>query len=123
MGLFDWFSSSSDSSKSSATGVNNIPAPRSDASVNAPPPDLHRRVADFVREAPNAKYTFDSRASLDRDAPDAELCRFTPDGGRSCIKLSMHSAALFKSMQGLGFYCALPAEPHRTDMECNRLPR
>lgn len=23
----------------------------------------------------------------------------------------------------LGFYCALPAEPHRTDMECNRLPK
>lgn len=53
----------------------------------------------------------------------------------------MHSAALFKSMQALGalreftfnfaslqtywfigFYCALPAEPTRTHMECNRLP-
>ncbi|RSH93911.1 hypothetical protein EHS25_006563 [Saitozyma podzolica] len=122
MGLLDSFSSSSSASGStSAKGVNDIPAPRSDSSVNAPPPEQHRRVVDFVREAPSAKYTFDSRAN--REDPDAELCRYNPDGGRSCIKLAMHSAALFKSMQALGFYCALPAEPTRTHMECNHIPR
>ncbi|OCF55907.1 hypothetical protein L486_06663 [Kwoniella mangroviensis CBS 10435] len=70
-------------------GVNDIPAPRSDASVNAPPPEQHRRVADFVNEAPNARYTFDSRRNA--DAADAELCRITPQGGKSCIKASLTS--------------------------------
>ncbi|GFZ45786.1 hypothetical protein JCM24511_03516 [Saitozyma sp. JCM 24511] len=50
MGLLDSFSSSSSASGStSAKGVNDIPAPRSDSSVNAPPPEQHRRVVDFVR--------------------------------------------------------------------------
>lgn len=31
------------------------------------------------------RYTFDSRAN--RENPDAELCRMTPDGGRSCVKV------------------------------------
>ncbi|ALO60415.1 hypothetical protein CNB04245 [Cryptococcus deneoformans JEC21] len=115
MGFFDLFSSSS------VVPVNtDIPKPRSDASVNAPPPDQHKTVAQFIQEAPAAKYFFDSRRN--EDQADTELCRLTPNGGRSCVKVAMHSAALFKSMQSLGFYCALPAEPTRTHMECNRLP-
>ena len=46
MGLFDWFSPSSSSTVKS---MNDIPAPMSDAAVNAPPPDQHKRVIDFVR--------------------------------------------------------------------------
>ncbi|WVR05430.1 hypothetical protein IAU60_002445 [Kwoniella sp. DSM 27419] len=109
------------SSESSHKGVNDIPAPRSDAMANAPPPEQHKTVAGFVQEAPNARYTFDSRRNA--DAEDTELCRITPQGGKSCIKLAIASAALFKSMQSLGFYCALPAEPTRTHMECTRIPR
>ncbi|WWD15620.1 hypothetical protein CI109_100042 [Kwoniella shandongensis] len=135
MGVFDTFNTSSTSSSSptnatitpsaygdnSAKGVNDIPPPRSDASVNAPPPEQHKRVADFVNESPNARYVFDSRRNGDK--AETELCRVTPQGGMSCIKVAVQSAALFKSMQGLGFYCALPAEPTRTHMECNRIPR
>jgi hypothetical protein len=33
----------------SAKGVNDIPAPRSDASVNAPPADQHKSVMAFVK--------------------------------------------------------------------------
>ncbi|WWC69206.1 uncharacterized protein I206_103143 [Kwoniella pini CBS 10737] len=117
MALSDYITGESSSHK----GVNDIPAPRSDATVNAPPPEQHKRVADFVKEAPDARYTFDSRRNA--DAIDAELCRVTPQGGRSCIKLALASASLFKSMQSLGFYCALPAEPTRTHMECQRIPR
>lgn len=110
MGIFD-----SSPNGNTAHGANDIPAPRPDSAVNAPPPDQHKRVIDFVRvsdppisfsslsifltcitcfvfrtkslyqEAPGARYTFDSRAN--RDAPDAELCRVTPQGGRSCIKV------------------------------------
>jgi hypothetical protein len=43
MGLFDAPTSNT------AQGVNDIPAPRSDATVNAPPADQHKRVIDFVR--------------------------------------------------------------------------
>ena len=50
MGIFDWFSS-----QPGVKEANSIPPPRSDALVNAPLPEYHRRVADFVREAPNAR--------------------------------------------------------------------
>ncbi|WVF71959.1 hypothetical protein IAT40_006769 [Kwoniella sp. CBS 6097] len=120
MAITDVFTSSDPSS--SAKGVNDIPPPRSDSTVNAPRPEQHRTVADFVAEAPSARYVFDSRRNSD-ESPDTELCRVTPQGGKSCIKLAIASAALFKSMQSLGFYCALPAEPTRTHMECNRIPR
>lgn len=44
MGFFDFFTSSS------VVPVNNdIPKPRSDASVNAPPPDQHKTVAQFIQ--------------------------------------------------------------------------
>ncbi|TYJ56707.1 hypothetical protein B9479_002638 [Cryptococcus floricola] len=116
MGIFDWFSNNS-----SVVPVNNdIPKPRSDATVNAPPPEQYRTVAQFVSESPAGTYIFDSRKNDDK--ADTELCRLNPNGGRSCVKVAMHSAALFKSMQALGFYCALPAEPTRTHMECNHLP-
>ncbi|KAI9637955.1 uncharacterized protein MKK02DRAFT_42336 [Dioszegia hungarica] len=120
MGLFD-SSPSSSSTPNTAHGVNDIPAPRSDATVNAPPADQHRRVADFVKEVPNAKYVFDSRRGGEN--PEAELCRVTPQGGKSCIKVFMQSTSLFKSMQALDYFCALPAEPSRTHMECTRIPR
>ena len=48
MGIIDSFKSG-ETSGNTAKGVNDIPAPRSDASVNAPPPEQHKRVYDFVR--------------------------------------------------------------------------
>jgi hypothetical protein len=47
MGIMDNFRTGETSN--TAQGVNNIPAPRSDANVNAPPPEQHKRVLDFVR--------------------------------------------------------------------------
>lgn len=47
MGIMDNFRTGE--TTNSAQGVNNIPAPRSDAHVNAPPPEQHKRVLDFVR--------------------------------------------------------------------------
>jgi hypothetical protein len=52
MGLFDSVTGSSESPSGaahSAHGANDIPAPRPDSAVNAPPPDQHKRVIDFVR--------------------------------------------------------------------------
>ncbi|ORX33758.1 hypothetical protein BD324DRAFT_638468 [Kockovaella imperatae] len=116
-----FFDSSSSTPSSNSTPSSSIPVPESDLAINRPPQKQHERVVGFVREAPAARYTFDSR--LNREEPSCELCRVEPEGGLSCIKLAMHSAALFKSMQSMGFYCALPAEPTRTDMECSYIPR
>jgi hypothetical protein len=44
-----------------------------------------RRYRLFVVALTLSSYTFDSRAN--RESPDAELCRYTPDGGKSCIKV------------------------------------
>ncbi|RSH81724.1 uncharacterized protein EHS24_007915 [Apiotrichum porosum] len=81
-------------------GANDIPAPMSDADRNAAPADTHKRIVDFVKEAPAARYathplarahsryTFDSHATPDGpQAHVAELCRLRPDGGMSCIKV------------------------------------
>lgn len=50
MGVLDRFTPGAEasSSKTNVTGVNDIPAPRSDAAANTPPAQLHKRVADFV---------------------------------------------------------------------------
>lgn len=50
MGVLDRFNPGTEasSSKSNVTGVNDIPAPRSDAAANTPPAQLHKRVVDFV---------------------------------------------------------------------------
>ncbi|CAK9784060.1 hypothetical protein CC85DRAFT_325056 [Cutaneotrichosporon oleaginosum] len=111
-----------------ATGVNNIPAPASDDDKNVPPPDAATRIADFVREDPIALYTFDSRVIRDEAGWQSkdnitELCRRRRDGSQSCVKVAAESKALFKMMQTLGFYCALPALPTETHMECRMIPR
>lgn len=42
---------------------------------------------------------------------------------RSKIDSAIYLLYDYSEPISLGFYCALPAEPHRTDMECNRIPR
>jgi hypothetical protein len=95
-----------------------------------------------VQEAPAATYEF----STDDQAQRAEICRRTKDGV-SCIKLQGNSKKMFETMQvrlillsptslslarydednsncmeqGLGFFCALPADPEKTHMECKPL--
>ncbi|KZT56752.1 hypothetical protein CALCODRAFT_509291 [Calocera cornea HHB12733] len=75
-----------------------------------------RTVRDFVQEKPGATYEFSS----DDETRKAEICRRTSDGV-SCIKIEGTSKKLFETMQGLGFFCALPADPKRTHMECKPL--
>lgn len=48
MGLLDNIRSG-EPSANTARGVNEVPAPQSDAHRNAPPVEQHKRVADFVR--------------------------------------------------------------------------
>ncbi|BEI81744.1 hypothetical protein CcaverHIS002_0209040 [Cutaneotrichosporon cavernicola] len=113
---------------SNVTGANNIPPPASDEDKNAPAPDAATRIADFVREDPIALYTFDSRVIRDEHGEQSQqkitdLCRRRRDGSQSCVKVAAESKALFKMMQTLGFYCALPAQPTETHMECRMIMR
>ncbi|KZT11420.1 uncharacterized protein LAESUDRAFT_755073 [Laetiporus sulphureus 93-53] len=73
----------------------------------------------FVAEDPESRYTFSSPA---RDAPETEICREGKDKGRKCISLHMHSTKMFAAMQAQGFFCALPIDPTRTEIECRRIP-
>jgi len=71
----------------------------------------------FIKHDPNGHYTFDS----ERDSPQSELCREGGSKGRDCITIQMNSKRLFEAMQELGFFCALPMDPSRTDIKCKPL--
>ncbi|KDQ60643.1 hypothetical protein JAAARDRAFT_31607 [Jaapia argillacea MUCL 33604] len=78
-----------------------------------------RLLKDFIDQAPNASYTFDS----ERGAPESEICRDTKEKGMECRMIQMHATKLFEVMQDNGFFCALPMDPSRTHMECRRMPK
>ncbi|KAF9792850.1 hypothetical protein BJ322DRAFT_79945 [Thelephora terrestris] len=73
----------------------------------------------FVEKTPQSKFTFDS----ERDSQESEICRKLGKDSKECITLRMNSKRLFESMQGLGFFCALPMDPSRTHMECIPVPK
>ncbi|EJT98314.1 hypothetical protein DACRYDRAFT_24385 [Dacryopinax primogenitus] len=80
-------------------------------------PDAGKQtIKDFVQQVPNAMYEFSS----DDQSQSAEICRRT-SSGVSCIKVDGTSKKLFETMQSMGFFCALPADPGKTYMECKPL--
>lgn len=38
-------------------------------------------------------------------------------------QLGLETENLFKAMQSQGYFCALPAEPNQTHMECQKIPK
>ncbi|KAI0797864.1 hypothetical protein C8Q75DRAFT_22439 [Abortiporus biennis] len=54
-----------------------------------------RKLASFVSEDPESRYTFDSN----RDSQESEICREGKKLSRKCIKLQMHSTKMFQAMQ------------------------
>ncbi|KAJ7197179.1 hypothetical protein GGX14DRAFT_471720 [Mycena pura] len=84
----------------------------------APSADADDVLKSFIARASSSRYTFSS----ERDAPQSEICREDAQNTRECLVLQMHSKRLFEAMQNLGFFCALPMDPERTHMECNRIP-
>ncbi|KAI0079992.1 hypothetical protein K474DRAFT_1705241 [Panus rudis PR-1116 ss-1] len=81
--------------------------------------DAESTLKSFIAEDPNSKYVFDS----ERDAPRSEICREGKELSRKCIQLQMHSTRLFQAMQDQGFFCVLPMDPSRTEIECTRIPK
>ncbi|KIJ60648.1 hypothetical protein HYDPIDRAFT_116947 [Hydnomerulius pinastri MD-312] len=86
--------------------------------------DAQETLHSFISENQQAQYTFDS----ERGSSYSELCREGGEKGRQCIshhiaQLKMSSTELFEAMQGFGFFCALPSDPSRTHMVCNKVPQ
>lgn len=70
------------------------------------------------------RYTFDSRPLQSREGDRVQkLCRKLPNGTTSCIILGLETERLFMTMQSQGYFCALPAEPNQTHMECHKIPK
>ncbi|KAI8456495.1 hypothetical protein BY996DRAFT_6968024 [Phakopsora pachyrhizi] len=74
-----------------------------------------KKVDDFVNQSPNSMYYFDATK---RGSKTSELCQ---EKSRKCILLEMESRHLFEYMQKLGYFCQLPFDPSRTEIECRRI--
>ncbi|ODQ53220.1 hypothetical protein SAICODRAFT_19148 [Saitoella complicata NRRL Y-17804] len=75
-----------------------------------------QRLDRFLNESPRSNYTFDS----ERDSDESTVCRRVSDGGLSCVKLRLNSKQMFEQMQKFGYFCALPLDPSRTELECKK---
>ncbi|KAG0147607.1 hypothetical protein CROQUDRAFT_670483 [Cronartium quercuum f. sp. fusiforme G11] len=84
------------------------------------PIEEKNKVDTFVNQSPNSMYSFDTPH---RGALLSELCRGSgaTKGGNECIKLAIESRHLFEYMQKLGYFCQLPFDPSRTEIECRRI--
>ncbi|KAH9464324.1 hypothetical protein MJO29_002088 [Puccinia striiformis f. sp. tritici] len=90
------------------------------------PAEEKAKVDKFVTESPNSMYLFDAPH---RGAKIAELCRSSgsalgtgaTDRKNNCISVAIESRHLFEYMQKLGFFCQLPFDPARTEIECRRI--
>ncbi|PLW14891.1 hypothetical protein PCASD_09989 [Puccinia coronata f. sp. avenae] len=84
------------------------------------PAEEKAKVDKFVTQSPNSMYLFDAPH---RGAKIAELCRSSGVAGRKndCISVAIESRHLFEYMQKLGFFCQLPFDPSRTEIECRRI--
>lgn len=77
------------------------------------PPD---RVAQFIGEQPHAVYTIDGQPN----DPHSVVCR-NADGRRECLRLEYDAVRLFKQMQSLEYFCALPTDVGATHFECRKM--
>ncbi|EFP89014.2 uncharacterized protein PGTG_15217, partial [Puccinia graminis f. sp. tritici CRL 75-36-700-3] len=86
------------------------------------PAEEKAKVDKFVTQSPNSMYLFDAPH---RGAKIAELCRSSGPPGSNrkndCISVAIESRHLFEYMQKLGFFCQLPFDPSRTEIECRRI--
>ncbi|MBW0516056.1 hypothetical protein O181_055771 [Austropuccinia psidii MF-1] len=86
------------------------------------PIEEKNKIDKFVNQSPNSMYLLDS---LKRGAKAAELCRDSGSSGShrkaDCISLAMENRHLFEYMQKIGYFCQLPFDPSRTEIECRRI--
>ncbi|KAI7866196.1 hypothetical protein BDF14DRAFT_1728840 [Spinellus fusiger] len=71
------------------------------------------RLNQFVEKAPQNNYNIDQYKN--------QLCRQIPGKQEECLKLNLEFVQMFGEMQKLGFFCALPMDPKKTHMECQRV--
>lgn len=86
------------------------------------PAEEKSKIDQFVNQSPNSTYLFDAPH---RGAKLAELCRSSGPSGsgrkNDCISVAIESRHLFEYMQKLGYFCQLPFDPSRTEIECRRI--
>ncbi|KAH9816959.1 hypothetical protein DFH28DRAFT_1124524 [Melampsora americana] len=96
------------------------------------PIEEKEKVDSFINQSPNSVYSFDTPG---RGLILSELCRnnsldptnlqtpstYSSSLKNDCIKLKIESRHLFEYMQKLGFFCQLPFDPSRTEIECRRI--
>ncbi|GAA5971868.1 hypothetical protein JCM3765_004708 [Sporobolomyces pararoseus] len=87
-----------------------------------PATDLNEKerkpVDDFIGVAPNSTYTLNE---THKDAPVMELCRVEAGGNRRCTQIDQQVTKVFAHLVKQGFFCQLPFDPSKTEIECIRI--
>ncbi|CCE78794.1 Piso0_000823 [Millerozyma farinosa CBS 7064] len=76
-----------------------------------------RKVTEFVNERPKNIFTIDG----EKDVDESIICTSNENGGKTCLKMKMNSIELFKQMQTLDYFCALPDNMRATYFECRKI--
>lgn len=56
-----------------------------------------------------------------REVPESTVCRRFQSGGQSCLRLRLASTKMFEQMQNMGYFCILPQDTTKTEMECKKI--
>ncbi|GAA5837456.1 hypothetical protein JCM3766R1_000448 [Sporobolomyces carnicolor] len=95
-----------------------------------PPTDLSERdqrpIDAFIAVEPNSTYTLNE---THKDAPVMELCRVgptsssssTPSRATECTQIDQNVTKVFAHLVKRGFFCQLPFDPAKTEIECIRI--
>ncbi|GAA6009834.1 hypothetical protein JCM11491_000832 [Sporobolomyces phaffii] len=88
-----------------------------------PPTDLteqeQKPLRDFIGVSPNATYTLNE---THKDAPNMELCRVGPaPNQKTCTQIDQQVTKVFAHLVKQGFFCQLPFDPAKTEIECVRI--
>ncbi|GAA5834790.1 hypothetical protein JCM5353_000672 [Sporobolomyces roseus] len=95
-----------------------------------PPTDLNEReqqpITAFIQKSPNSTYTLNE---THKDAPVMELCRLNGTSSNSsqspaskeCTQIDQNVTKVFAHLVKQGFFCQLPFDPTKTEIECIRI--
>ncbi|GAA5936935.1 uncharacterized protein JCM15063_000102 [Sporobolomyces koalae] len=81
-------------------------------------------VDDFIGVSPSATYLLNE---THKDAPVMELCRVrgSTSGGapedKTCVQIDQQVTKVFAHLVKNGFFCQLPFDPAKTEIECIRI--
>lgn len=81
--------------------------------------DIRSTVEDFVsRYPPNNVFIIDGEKGVRQSIICTEN---NSGGGKTCLKLGVATVELFKTMQGMEYFCGLPNDVRATYFECRKI--